>query len=264
MSPRSRATSASASVIRSRRGAALTPAGDVLADFVLRAEALLVNARRALGAADDPATGTLAMTASGIPGTYLLPSVIARFSDHYPGVAIDFRLETSGAALDRVRAHEAELAVVGGMTVPAELQSEPLLEDDVVLVGPSSLAGRRLRPSELERFTWISREEGSSTRAAVEAARWQIGLHPVRTLELPAWEAVKIAVASGAGIAAISRFAIEREVRDGTLVVLDVARWRLQRTVALVTARDVPLTPPAQRFADLLREAVSPRVEAGV
>lgn len=240
-------------VTRSRRGAALTPAGDVLADFVLRAEALLANARRALGAGADAETGTLALTASGIPGTYLLPSIVARFSERYRGVEIDFRLETSGAALDRVRAHQAELGVVGGMTVPAELQSEPLLEDEVVLVGPPSLDGRRLRPSELERFTWISREEGSSTRAAVEAARWQIGLHPVRTLELPAWEAVKIAVANGAGISAMSRFAIEREVGDGTLAVLDVPRWRLQRTVALVTARDVPLTPPAERFADVLR-----------
>jgi DNA-binding transcriptional LysR family regulator len=137
--------------------------------------------------------------------------------------------------------------------VPPELESEPLVEDDVVLVGAPSLGGRRLRPKDLEGLTWVSREEGSATRAAVEAARWQIGLHVVRTLELPSWEAVKLAVAGGAGIAAISRFALDLELEAGTLAVLEVRRWRLARTISVITARDVPLTPPAERFLELLR-----------
>ncbi|HEY2939361.1 MAG TPA: LysR family transcriptional regulator [Gaiellaceae bacterium] len=242
-------------VLRDRRGAALTPAGEVLADYVLRAEALLANARRALAAGGDAQVGTLALAASGIPGTYLLPEVIARFHEQHPAVELDFRLSTSGGALGLVRAHEVELAVVGGLTVPPELESEPLAEDDVVLVGPPRLAGRRMRVKELEGLTWISREEGSATREAVEAARWEVGLRAVRTLELPSWEAVKLTVASGAGIAAISRFALERELQSGTLAILDVARWRLPRTIVLVMARDVRLTPPAERFVELLRSS---------
>jgi LysR family transcriptional regulator, transcriptional activator of the cysJI operon len=248
-------------VVRARGGATLTPAGQVLADYVLRAEALLANARRALAAGADAQIGTLSLAASGIPGTYLLPKVLARFHEEHPGVEIDFQLSTSGGALELVRSHAVELAVVGGMTVPAELESDPLVEDEVVLVGPLALAGRRLTAKELEGLTWISREEGSATRGAVEAARWQVGLRAVRTLELPSWEAVKLAVASGAGIAAISRFALERELEAGTLAVLDVARWRLDRTIAVVTARDVPLTPPAARFVALVH-ATFPAVTA--
>ena len=242
-------------VVRGRREATLTPAGELLAGYVLRAEALLTNAGRALAAGEDGASGTLSLAASGIPGTYLLPELLGRFADEHPGVEIDFQLSTSGGALELVRAHAVELAVVGGLVVPPELESEPLVEDVVVLVGPPSLAGRRLRARELEGLTWVSREEGSATRAAVEASRWEIGLHAVRTLELPSWEAVKRAVASGAGIAAISRFGIDLELEAGTLAVLDVPRWRVTRTIAVVTARDVPLTPPAGRFLDLLRTA---------
>jgi len=240
-------------VVRGRPAATLTPAGEVLADYVLRAEALLANGRRALAAGADAEIGTLALAASGIPGTYLLPPQLARFHEQHPGIEIDFQLATSAGALELVRAHRAEIAVVGGMTVPAELDAEPLVEDEVVLVGPPALGGRRLRRRDLESLTWISREEGSATRAAVETARWQMGLHAVRRLELPAWEAVKLTVASGAGIAAISRFALEHELASGMLVVLDVPRWRLTRTIAAVTARDVPLTPPAERFLALLR-----------
>ena len=45
--------------------------------------------------------------------------------------------------------------------------------------------------------------------------------------------------------------------------MLDVPRWRLTRTISLVTARGVPLTPMAERFRGLLRDAFRPRqVEA--
>jgi predicted ATPase/DNA-binding transcriptional LysR family regulator len=235
------------------RGGDAHAAGQVLADYVLRAEALLANGRRALAAGADAQIGTLSLAASGIPGTYLLPELLSRFQDGHPDVEIDLRVSTSAGALDLVRAHEVELAVVGGMTVPPELESEPLVDDDIVLVGPPSLGTRRLRVKDLEGFTWISREEGSATRAAVEAARWQAGLHPVRTLELSSWEAVKLAVGQGPGIAAISRLALDVELRAGTLAALDVPRWRLTRTISLVTARGVPLTPPAERFVGLLR-----------
>lgn len=240
-------------VERNRHGAALTLPGRVLADYVLRAEALLANGRRAVRAATGEEAGTLAFAASGIPGTYLLPELVARFTEDHPSVDVQFELSTSAGALELVRAHRVELAIVGGMTVPPELTSESLLEDEVVLVGSPALASSRLRPRDLQSATWVSREEGSSTRAAVEAMRWQVGLHPVRTLELPSWEAVKRAVATGAGIAAISRYAIEDELRNGMLATLDLPRWRLPRTIAAVTAREVPLTAPARRFLELLR-----------
>jgi predicted ATPase/DNA-binding transcriptional LysR family regulator len=242
-------------VTRGREGATLTAAGEVLADYVLRAEALLANAHRALAADDGGGTGTLTIAASGIPGTYLLPEHLARFRDRHPGVELEFDVTTSDGALELVRAHTVELGVVGGLTLPSELESEPLLEDEIVLVGPPSLGGRRLRPKELEGLRWLSREEGSATRAAVETARWELGLHSVEKLELQSWEAVKLAVGNGAGIAAISRLALDVELEAGRLVVLDVPRWRLSRTISVVYARGVPLTPSAERFLEVLRVA---------
>lgn len=244
-------------VVRGRRGVTLTAAGRVLADYVLRAEALLANAVRALDA-EDAESGTVVIAASGIPGDYLLPTFLPTFFERHPRIAVDVRLTTSEGALRLVSAHETELAVFGGFSAPADLEVAPLVRDDVVLVGAPRLAGRRLRPQDLARSRWISRGEGSATRAAVESARWQIGLSSVETLELPSWEAVKGTVAAGGGIAAISRYAIEHELASGALVLLDVPRWRLERTISLAVARDVPLTLAAARFRTALQEVELP------
>ena len=138
--------------------------------------------------------------------------------------------------------------------MPPELDGELLREDEIVLVGPPELAGRRWRRKDVQELTWVMRERGSATRAASEAAALQLGLAMRRRLELMSWESVKLAVAGGAGIAAISRVALEVELKAGTLAILDAPWWRASRQMAIVYAREVPLTPPSERFLSLVRE----------
>ena len=68
------------------------------------------------------------------------------------------------------------------------VESEPLIEDEVVLVGPLRLAGRRLRARELEAETWISRDEGRHLRRCRCRSRrgwltacWRLGPAPSGT-----------------------------------------------------------------------------------
>jgi DNA-binding transcriptional LysR family regulator len=243
-------------VVRTRSGATLTPAGKVVADYVLRAEGLLSHAKRALAAGVHADSGTLAVAASPIPATYLLPDVLADFQHRHPAVAIEVRVASPADAVDLVRAHRAELAVVSAIDPPPELHSEPLVEDEIVIVGAPSLALRRLRADNLESLTWIVPDAHSADRAAKYAARAGIGR--IRTLEVPGWEATKRAVSRGIGVTAISRMALDTELQAGVLAVLDVPAWRQAHNVILVTVRDVPLTPSAAGFVDAVRCAIFP------
>src|SRR5205823_10825071 len=127
------------------------------------------------------------------------------------------------------------------------VESETLIEDDIVIVAAPPVA--RAHPSlrDLERLTWISREEGSSTRAAFEAAWRDLGIAPAGRISLPSWEAVKLAVAKGAGVSGISRYAVPTELAAGTLALRRVPGSRGRRRFSLVTARDIPPSPPAAR-----------------
>src|SRR6266851_5938504 len=90
-------------VERARRDGALTSAGEFVANHVLRAEALLVQA--ALGATEirKSGSGSLAIVASWVTGTYLLPGIIAEFKHSHPGVRISLELGTAKQAVEWVR-----------------------------------------------------------------------------------------------------------------------------------------------------------------
>ncbi len=244
-------------VVRSPRGAELTAEGEILASFVMRAEALLSQAQRALAAAVAGEHGVLSLAASGNPGNYLLPPVLARFHDELPGVEIDYRLGNSAQVEEAVQEHLVELGIVGGASALPDLESEPLLEDPIVLVAEPQLARRRLSRRELEGLMWISREEGSATRSIAEEARRQLGVSVRRSLELPSWEGIKTAVASGGGVGALSRYSVTAELKAGTLAELAVPNWQVRRLISAVRARDVPLTPAAERFLSLLRRHIA-------
>jgi DNA-binding transcriptional LysR family regulator len=242
------------------RAGTLTKAGDFIANYILRAESLLSQAT--LGAAEfrSPGSGSMTIVASGTTGTYLLPEILAAFQQAHPGVRLCLELGTSMKAVEFLRSHRAELAFVGGSVVAPELEVEPLLDDEVVIVGKPSLAKRRSSRETLERLTWISREEGSATRAASDAMLAHLGIAPERRLELPSWEAIKFAVKGGYGIAACSRFAVAEELRDGSLQIIPVRGWKVRKVLSVIRVRDAALTPIAEQFLQVLRAHVGQKL----
>src|SRR5262249_8816686 len=92
-------------VERARRDGGLTQAGEFVATYVLCAESLLVQA--SLGATEirKSGSGSLAIVASWMTGTYLLPNVIADFKHLHPGVRVSLELGTAKQAVEWLRSH---------------------------------------------------------------------------------------------------------------------------------------------------------------
>ncbi|HZP77397.1 MAG TPA: LysR family transcriptional regulator [Pseudolabrys sp.] len=237
-----------------RRSRELTAAGEFLARHVLRAEAILAQAVRGIAALREPDSAMLSIRASGTPGTYLLPDVIARFQEAHPAIHIDFELATSAEVVKAVRTHRAEIGIAGGFVAAPEIDAEPLIEDEIIIVGARRHAGKRLTRDDLEALTWISREEGSATRVIADEAMADVGIQPRLRLALPSWESIKLAVRRGQGIAACSRFSVIEELEAGTLVMIPFLPWKVRRNFSIVRIRDAALTPPAEQFVSMLRE----------
>jgi DNA-binding transcriptional LysR family regulator len=239
-------------VVRRPRGGDLTPAGEFLANHVLRAHALLAQAARGVGEFRQRVTGSLTVVASGVPATYLLPEVVVAFRRAHPGVRVSIVQGNSAQTMDALRSHRAELGVVGGFAAAPEIEAEPLVEEEVLVIGHPRLAGRWMSRRDAEAVTWISPYKGSATQAAVEAAWADIGISPSQHLELPNWEAVKLAVARGHGVAGCSEFTVAAELRAGSLGVVRLRGWKVRRMISIVRHRGAVLTPSAHEFVTML------------
>jgi DNA-binding transcriptional LysR family regulator len=108
--------------------------------------------------------------------------------------------------------------------------------------------------SALQEEAFILREPGSGTRAVQERALARLKL-PVRVvMALGSTEAIKRVVAEGVGLAIVSRLAVRAECAAGTLAVLPVAGFRVERPLHLVRRRGRRDGPGLQAFCAVLRE----------
>ena len=244
-------------VERARRDGELTSAGDFVANHVLRAESLLVRAGLGVAQFRKSGSGTVAVAASSLTGTYLLPEIVAEFQHSHPEARVTLQIGTAEQSIELLRSHRAELGFVAGTVAAPEIETEPLLEYEVVIVGKAALVPRRPSRDVLEKLTWISREEGSATRLSSDAGLAQLGIVPTRRLELPSNESVVVAVKKGYGIAAISRYVVAAELRTGSLAVIRVRGWNVRNIVSVLRVRDAKLTPSADRFQTLVRTRLS-------
>ena len=151
--------------------------------------------------------------------------------------------------------HEIDLAVISSLATSEDLTGEPFFDDQLVLIGAPVVARGRLWPRDLNDLLWgpsrgrLRHPGRVGSGAACHRSR------PRRRLALPSWEAIKLVVAHGDAVAAISRLAIRVEQASGVLTELAVRGWRLGRPISIASHPDIPLNPIAAAFADHLREA---------
>lgn len=69
-------------------------------------------------------------------------------------------------------------------------------------------------------------------------------------VQLGSTTAIKVAVASGAGV--LSRLTVESDVAEGRLVVVNVDGFSLERSIRLVWLKGTLLTPAAKRLVRLV------------
>ena len=122
---------------RSRSGARLTAAGERLMPYAGRLDALLEEAGRA--ARDDGAPrGTLVVGSLETTAALRLSPLLAAYASAHPHVDIVLRTGTTAELVERVLARELEGAFVCGPVVHADLVTQALFEEELVLLsGPA-------------------------------------------------------------------------------------------------------------------------------
>ncbi len=235
-----------------------TPAGRLLHGYARSIFALRQKAVRELHALLAGEQGELLMGGSTIPGTYILPQLVAQFRQQYARIRVNLRLAATESIINDLRQQRLELALVGGDVSDRAFDVIPCFCDELVVIVPANhLWVRRTKVAEQELATvpLLLRETGSASRKVLEARlkKMAVGLEPDKLIaEVGGNEALKQGVLAGLGVAVISKLAVAGELQRGELVALELSGGPLQRSFYLVKNRKMTLSVAAERFKALV------------
>lgn len=215
-----------------------------------RAIALLDHANEVQQLFGDEFAMPLRLAASLTVGNHLLPPIIARWHAEHPAAQVQLRIGNTRDVADAMLHFDADIGFVEGSVQREELQLRTWMRDQMVICARPDhpLARKRASAAALADAVWIVREPGSGTRETVDQGLLRHLGWPAPAMVLGSSEAVRLAVAAGAGISCLSRLSIADALAAGTLVELRCAINPPARDFSFLVHRERRLPPVAQHF----------------
>ena len=198
--------------------------------------------------------GELLIAASSIPGEHLLPALLSIFGQMHPHMRSRATVGDSMGVMSQVEQGTVSIGLVGRKTDKPHLDFRFLARDRMVLVVPPGhtwAKRKRICLKHLPAQPLLLQEVGSGLRHCFEKSLEKAGksLADLRiALELGSNEAIKEAVQQGIGVAILSTYAVQKELRAGQLRALEVSDLHCDRDMFAVRDRRRVLPPPARVF----------------
>ncbi len=245
---------------RTTRELKLTEAGEIVYRYSQKALELIVKSKNEVQVTVGSIRGELTIGASTIPGEYILPRLLGRFQQHYPGIKVKLEISDSRAIAQKVSEGRLELGITGVLIKSRNLRYEPFFQDELVVVVPRGhrFAGREfITIEELLSEPFVSRERGSGTRSVIENRLLESGVFPAAlniTLELGSTEAVLNAVIEGLGISLVSAYAARPRAQAGEIFCLKVEGVNFKRDLYFVMRKERELRLLLRLLINFLKE----------
>ena len=247
-------------LMRSTKEVSLTEEGEILYDYAMQMLELEQQIRERFGSRKKEGA-VLRIAASTIPSQYLLPEIMVRFRERYPGVRLRVMETDSAGAVEQILSRRADIGFAGTVLEEKQCVYIPFYQDELVVIIPGE--GLEGPESAAETAAWIRRmpvilrEEGSGTRKEAQRLLRQMGIE-LSELNIVAsiqnQETIKRSVRKGMGISILSRLAAEDEIRSGVLRAVPLGETGGKRNINLVFDRRSLHSTEAEKLIDLVKE----------
>lgn len=245
-----------------RRGPRIevTPEGELLYELARPLVAGFVELDRDFEARrNNVERGRLAIAAGESTIQYVLPATVQQFAAAYPGISLALNNVTGVSGLQQLRERRVDFCVGPLLDVPADLEFEPIVAFDPVLITAADhpLSNRRsVTLKQISQHPLILPPRHLSTWRQVELVFLQHGLHYEVKLEMGGWEVIKRYVELGLGISIVVNVCLTGRER---LKVIPVKKYFPQRVYGIVKLRGRLLSPQAHHFIDMFRKLAQRR-----
>ncbi len=189
---------------------------------------------------------------------YFVPSLLGTFCKRFPGVEASLNVTNREQALTRLEENLDDLYVLGQPPEDLHVESQPFLDNPLVVLAPVGHPLADEKNITLERFAeepFLVREAGSGTRKVVKRLFDEHGLRLNVRMELGSNEAIKQAVIGGLGVSILSRHALHHEPRATKICILDVQGFPILRQWYVVYPVGRQLSIIARTFLEFLHQS---------
>ncbi|MFZ4451263.1 selenium metabolism-associated LysR family transcriptional regulator [Salibacterium aidingense] len=246
---------------RTTKSVKLTPSGEILYKYADQIFSLVRQTEKELDMLSETIHGDLNIGASLTIGEHILPYVLGRFRKEFPHIHLNLKVYNSEQIMEHLGNDEIDLGFIESTKSYPDYNQLAFLEDELVVTASASSSSpvnpqkQEIWPEELFDFPIIMRERGSGTRQVVENHLQNHGLDPGKLdviMELEHTESIKSAVESGLGIMIISKNAIKKELKLGTLRQIPIHGIRLRRFFHAVYKQE-KLTLSSESFLSFIQ-----------
>lgn len=222
--------------IRSPKHVQITPTGEILYKRAKQLRSLYEQTKEEIVAYHHKIQGVLVIGASFTIGEFILPSLLKKVQDFYPELELQIIIGNTEEIIEKVRMFQVDIGLIEGQTNDTELQIQPFMEDELVLISsPTHMSLEEcVDIHELHDQQWIIREDGSGTNEYVKHFIRTNGLKVKRLMTISSNQGIKESVINGMGISLLSSYVVERERKHGELAVTRVKNKPFTRTLSYI------------------------------
>jgi DNA-binding transcriptional LysR family regulator len=244
---------------RINRKITLTDAGKVFYSYSEKLLNLIDEINAVMNEFSSGDVGKLVLGTSNTIGIYVLPKYLGDFKELFPKAEISMMILNRQEALEQCISGELDFAFLQDPPKHPDLHAEFFMKDELVIVcSPKHRWASRdhltikMLTSEPEQI--ILREEGSGTRGLIEYVLKRYGIERNVTMELSSSEGIKRAVEANLGVAVLSKNVIKTEVRNKSLVAIDIKDLNTKRDFYLVHNKKRKFMPLMEKFYEFILE----------
>ena len=244
-------------VLVDRRTGELTAEGEVVVLRALRIKAELQAIPADVSALRDDVRGTVRFGIIGTTGRWLVPALLTALQTSYPGVHLVVVDATTTGLLPQLQSGQLTLAVLNLPLSEPELTSEPLFDEERILIVPKKhvLAKKdRISLEELAEHEVVLPPGGTQFRDEVDQAAKELGIELAPAAELDGMRLLASLAFQGYAPALVPATAAPFGSGDDWKVV-NVDGMR-PRSVGLASRRWTTLPAPARAVQHVIREVV--------
>ena len=189
-------------------------------------------------------------------GKYVMPYYLSKFMAINDEVELEMDVTNKVKVLKALKNNEIDFALVSILPNDIQVESMPLLENKLFLVGNRSIDVNS--NFDLKEYAsmhpLIYRELGSATRLSMENFLDKTGIIPNMKMQLTSNEAVKQSVIAGLGLSIMPLIGLKNELENGDIKIIPIHKLPLVSSWRMIWLKGKKLSPLAKAYLIYINE----------